>query len=104
MISADLDEIKTRINVWLRKTPIQGKVIKTFSTVGGGSLPGEVLDTYALAITPINSSATEISENLRKYKTPIISRIESDQVILDARTVLPKQDNIVIEALNNITI
>ena len=104
MISADLAEIKMRINVWLRKSPIQGKVIKTHSTVGGGSLPGEVLDTYVLAIAPINSSASKISESLRTYKTPIISRIESDHVILDARTVLPKQDHIVIEALNNITI
>ena len=93
-----------RINVWLRKSPSQGKVINTHSTVGGGSLPGEVLDTYVLAIAPINSSASKISESLRTYKTPIISRIESDHVILDARTVLPKQDHIVIEALNNITI
>ena len=104
MISADLTGIKERINTWLRETHIEGKVIKSHSTVGGGSLPGEVLDTYALAIKPINSSASKISYSLRTYETPIISRIEADRVILDARTVLPAQDHIVIEALKNITI
>ena len=79
-------------------------MIKSNSTIGGGSLPGEVLNTYVLAIEPKTSTANKISAQLRSYETPIIARIESDQVILDARTVLPDQDNIVIRALKEITI
>ncbi|GIS68552.1 MAG: hypothetical protein CM1200mP8_1100 [Chloroflexota bacterium] len=78
--------------------------MKSKSTIGGGSLPGEVLDTYVLSISPKTVSANKITASLRSYKTPIISRIEADQVILDARTVLPAQDDIVIQALKELTI
>ena len=54
--------------------------------------------------TPKTVSANKITASLRSYKTPIISRIEADQVILDARTVLPAQDDIVIQALKELTI
>ena len=104
MISADLSDIKQRATDWLETTKIKGEVIKSNSTIGGGSLPGEVLNTYVLAIEPKTSTANKISAQLRSYETPIIARIESDQVILDARTVLPDQDNIVIRALKEITI
>ena len=104
MISTDLPEIKRRTNTWLKNSDVQGKVMKSKSTIGGGSLPGEVLDTYVLSISPKTVSANKITASLRSYKTPIISRIEADQVILDARTVLPAQDDIVIQALKELTI
>ena len=104
MISADLPEIKRRTNTWLKNSGVQAKVMKSKSTIGGGSLPGEVLDTYVLSISPKIASANKITASLRSYKTPIISRIEADQVILDARTVLPAQDDTVIGALTELTI
>tara|TARA_Y100000590_G_scaffold396873_1_gene477943 strand:- start:12060 stop:13418 length:1359 start_codon:yes stop_codon:yes gene_type:complete len=103
MISADLTDIKKRATSWINNTQIKGQVIKSNSTIGGGSLPGEVLNTYVLAIEPETSTANKISAELRSYKTPIIARIESEQVLLDARTVLPTQDNIIIQALKEIT-
>lgn len=104
MISANLSELRLRANTWLKDSAIRGEIIKTQSTIGGGSLPGDTLETYALSIKPIKSSVNELSANLRLYKTPIISRIESNRVILDPRTVLPSQDEVLIKALNNITI
>lgn len=66
------------------------KVVPAESTVGGGSLPGETLSGYALAV--VVDSPDSLSASLRASDPPVIARIENDQVLLDPRTVLPEQD------------
>ena len=77
------------------------KVIKGFSTIGGGSMPGETLPTWLLAISGQKKSKM-IFDSLRKSNPPIISRIENDMVLLDPRTVLPKYDDILISIISKI--
>ena len=77
------------------------KVIKGFSTIGGGSMPGETLPTWLLAISGQEKSKI-IFDSLRKSDPPIISRIENDMVLLDPRTVLPKYDDILISIISKI--
>ena len=36
---------------------------------------------------------------LRQYRTPVFARIQSDQVLIDPRTLLDGDDKIVVEAL-----
>jgi L-seryl-tRNA(Ser) seleniumtransferase len=58
--------------------------------VGGGSLPGETLPTWLLALavdSPAGSAA-----RLRAGEPPVIARIEDDRLLLDPRTVLPEQE------------
>ncbi len=70
------------------------------STVGGGSLPGETLRTTLLAVTPPDSP-DRFAERLRSGPTPVIARIEDDDVVLDPRTVLEHQASIVVEAVKS---
>ena len=68
--------------------------------VGGGSLPEESLPTWLLAL-PVKK-ANALLNNLRSQPQPIIARIEDGLVVLDPRTVLPAQDTLVLDSLQEI--
>jgi len=77
----------------------RGSVIEGESTVGGGSLPGENLPTYLLALDV--RSPDKFLQNLRMQNPPIIARTENDQVLLDPRTVRPDQEGALLVGLKN---
>ena len=77
------------------------KVVKGYSTIGGGSMPGETLPTWLLAI-PGEEKSKIIFDLLRKSNPPVITRIENDMVLLDPRTVLPKYDGVLISIISKI--
>lgn len=90
MISVNTKELELRIQDW-KNSLGHGQVITGESTIGGGSLPGETLPTFLLALSP--RSPTRFLERLRSGNLPVIGRIQEDQVVFDARTVLPFQDH-----------
>lgn len=57
------------------------------SQIGGGSCPGEYLDTFVTSLAHPEKSAAEIEEALRHWEVPIIARIAKDRVLLDPRTL-----------------
>ncbi len=64
-----------------------GRVVQLKSTVGGGSLPGQEIDSYGIAL-----SGDKTSE-LRKLKIPIIARMEGSDTVIDLRTVDAEDDS-----------
>jgi L-seryl-tRNA(Ser) seleniumtransferase len=99
MISRNLEEIKVAADNW-REYLGHGEVIPGFSTVGGGSLPTEEMPTYLLALEPGQPDA--FLRLLRQANPPIIARIETDQVLLDPRTVLQEQEAALLRNLAHI--
>ena len=85
MISLSAERIRERAESW-RQTLGLGEVIRSESTVGGGSLPEECLQTYVLALDV--RSPVQFLKRLRDANPPIIARIENDRVLFDPRTVL----------------
>jgi L-seryl-tRNA(Ser) seleniumtransferase len=69
------------------------------SAVGGGSAPGNGLPTVLLAIARGGESAGAIEAGLRALDPPVITRIADDRVVLDLRTVLPEQDELLMALL-----
>lgn len=61
------------------------------SQIGSGSLPTDLLDSYALAITPMaekgerDASLVNLAAGLRKLPKPIIGRIHDGKLLLDLR-------------------
>ena len=98
MISKPPQEIKARAQAWAKHLK-KGKVIPGESTVGGGSLPGESLPTWLLALDV--PKADKFIAQLRKQNPPVIARTEKDRVLLDPRTVLPEQEGALLVALKN---
>ncbi len=100
MIAAPPDTLHKRAEQWaarLQKAGIPATVEKSASAVGGGSLPGETLPTWAVVLRPRN--ATRMAAMLRAWEPPIIARVEEDAVWLDPRTVLPEQDEALLEGV-----
>jgi len=89
MIATPLELLKERAAAWAA-TLGQGEVLLGESTIGGGSLPGETLPTYLLALSV--SKPDRVLTRLRQQRPPIIARLDENRVILDPRTVLPEQE------------
>ncbi|MGB9723009.1 MAG: L-seryl-tRNA(Sec) selenium transferase [Chloroflexia bacterium] len=101
MISQPLEEVGRRARRWRRYLAERGlaaRVVPSETAVGGGSLPGQTLPTWALEIQGL-PSADEAAGRLRRWNPPIIPRIEGDRLLLDARTVLPEQEKTLLEGL-----
>jgi L-seryl-tRNA(Ser) seleniumtransferase len=69
------------------------------SVAGGGSLPGEGLDSVLVEVDPAPAGAAEVLARLRAGDPPVVARIERDRVVVDLRTVPPEQDALVARAL-----
>jgi L-seryl-tRNA(Ser) seleniumtransferase len=63
------------------------EVRQSISQVGGGSLPGQYLPTFVVAVSSSAKSTQAIETALRNGNPPVIGRIESDQYLLDVRTI-----------------
>ena len=72
----------------LARGPVNAQVIPEQDQVGGGSVPTQLLDTYAVAIQPASCSVDGLEERLRLGgETPIIGRIARERYLLDVRTL-----------------
>lgn len=71
------------------------------SPVGGGSLPGFELPSWAVSLHG-GLEPNELSLGFRNSKVPVLSRIREDRVQLDVRTLLPGEDMICSDALKEI--
>jgi L-seryl-tRNA(Ser) seleniumtransferase len=90
MISMKLDQIKERAELW-KDMLGKGEVCSGKSTIGGGSLPEEMLPTWLMALKI--SQPDRFIKKLRLADPPIIARIEENQILFDPRTVFPEQDD-----------
>ncbi len=66
-------------------------------TVGGGSLPSEVRESWGLAIDVEDPEA--FLGELRTLEPPVVGRIRNDSVQLNFRSVLPKQESMLIDGI-----
>ncbi|HSD76322.1 MAG TPA: L-seryl-tRNA(Sec) selenium transferase, partial [Solirubrobacteraceae bacterium] len=73
------------------------EVVAVDSTVGGGSLPGETLPSFAVALAV--RSATRLLPALRRGSPAVVGRIADGRVLLDLRTVHPADDGRLAEAI-----
>ena len=100
MIATPLEAIQERAEAWaerLREAGAAASVVDGRSAVGGGSLPGETLPTKLVAIEA--DSPDELARRLRLGDPPVIGRIEGDRLLLDPRTVLEGEDELLLEAV-----
>jgi L-seryl-tRNA(Ser) seleniumtransferase len=90
MIAAQPDAIRLRAATLAANLPAAVEVVATEATIGGGSLPGETLPSFGLALR--GGSADRTLAALRRGTTSVVGRIEEGRVVLDLRTVDPARD------------
>jgi len=66
------------------------EVVRTAGAVGGGTYPGVELESWALELRA-PGGANRLAEALRRGGPPIVGRIVDDAVLLDVRTVPPRE-------------
>lgn len=70
----------------------------TVAEVGGGALPEAKLPSYAVAIrSPL--PADRLEHALRSHRPPVFARIADDAILIDVRTLLTSDDEVILDAL-----
>jgi L-seryl-tRNA(Ser) seleniumtransferase len=72
------------------------------SVIGGGSTPGQTLDTSLVAVRHSQHSAAKLEELLRRQKPAILGRVEQDEFIIDLRTVGEDQEDKIAQAFEKV--
>jgi len=72
------------------------------SVIGGGSAPGQALDTSLVAVRHRQHSAAKLEETLRRQRPAILGRVEQDEFIVDLRTVGEDQEDKIAQAFEQI--
>ena len=88
MISAQPGDLRARARR-LARGVAEASVEDSESAVGGGSLPGQVLPSFAIRLA---GGGQALAARLRRADPPVIARVRDDDVWLDVRTVLPRDE------------
>ena len=107
MLNASPEELKRRASALLRRLRrrvgapdgVRMIVRAARAPVGGGSLPGVEMPTAAIRIEGPAVPAQRLEAALRRQSPPVVGRVEDGAVLLDVRTVLPRDEACLIEAV-----
>ena len=94
MVGLSGGDLEARALRWSEGLGGSASLLEGLSTIGGGSLPGETLPTWLLALDGrgVEGGPDELARRLRAGDPPVLGRIEDDRLLLDPRTVLPEED------------
>jgi len=67
--------------------------------LGGGSIPTQELPTCCIALKPASMTVDRLAAALRTGKPSVVGRIQEERLLLDLRTVMPRQDQALVEAV-----
>ena len=99
MLGAANEELRRKaekLHSLLTRAGIETVIVPTAGQVGGGSVPGQDLPSWAVAF---GGNVNALEEKLRLGPTPIIGRIHEGQYLLDVRTLWEEDFPIIVEAV-----
>ena len=103
MLAAKPEELRLRAEnlcALLEARGLDCQVIPEQDQVGGGSVPTQLLPTFAVAVDPRHVTVDGLEERLRKRtETPIVGRIVKDRYLLDVRTLWDKDFRYIADAV-----
>ncbi len=77
-------------------------VVAETACVGAGRLPCGQLASWCIALTPKQGAIDRLANALRSGTPSVAARIEADRLLLDLRTVFPRQDQDLVAAVEGI--
>jgi len=90
MITEDKEKVLERaekLSCILIKRNIKNNIIETEAKIGGGSMPEETVESYAVCF---NGDAVLLEKKFRANDIPIIGRIKNNHFIIDAKALKEK--------------
>src|SRR6056297_222836 len=108
MITEDNEDVKWRANKLLEKINninsdlINTELCKTNSMIGGGAYPLDNLESWGIKLSIEENSEKDLEKKLRGGEIPIIVRIVDGKIIIDCKTILNKDYDIITKAIKDI--
>lgn len=107
MMRESQDSIRTRAQAVKtilenKKSSLKIQLQEGFSTIGSGSLPTVNLPSAVLAITHPTLRADQLARKLRIGTPCVFTRVQENTVLLDFRTLLPDEEELLLQALQQI--
>lgn len=105
MIAASVEVVRERARILFDKCRnlLAGQctftMVPTHSRVGGGAMPEQNLDSWAVAVQPIALKVNQLEKRLRQTSLPVIGKTEADRFLLDMRTVADDEIDLLVESL-----
>lgn len=104
MLAAHADELRQRATTLCERLNGSGVAAAPrdgFSAVGGGAYPEAELPTTLVAVD-LGRPAHEAERALRAGEPPVIARIADSTLVLDPRTILPGEEEALVQALRRV--
>jgi L-seryl-tRNA(Ser) seleniumtransferase len=105
MIAASEEVVRERArSLFVRCTNVLAEqctftMVPTHSRVGGGAMPEQNLESWAVAVQPKGLKISQLEKRLRQTSLPVIGKIEADRFLLDMRTVAEDEIDLLVESL-----
>ena len=99
MLTAPVKDIEARaeaVAAKLRDVRIDVNVASSSASVGGGAFPTAAIPSRAIVLS---RNAQEAEKRLRLGEPTVIGRISERSLLLDLRSVLPREDDLLAEAI-----
>jgi L-seryl-tRNA(Ser) seleniumtransferase len=62
-------------------------------------MPTQKLTTWCVAVSPAEMSVDKLASRLRGSKPSVVGRVHEGRLLLDLRTVFPRQDIVLVAAV-----
>jgi L-seryl-tRNA(Ser) seleniumtransferase len=101
LLRVPLERLVERVEGWRARLGTRARhaaLVRTDAAVGGGTLAEAPLPSAALGLK--SASPDALAEALRRARPAVLGRIAGDVLLLDARTVLPDEDEALLRALH----
>lgn len=90
MIAAPVERLRARAEWLAAALGPRAVALESEAAVGGGSLPGEILPSYAVALSVEHPDVA--ARRLRLGEPAVVARVADGRLLLDLRAVLEEQD------------
>ena len=99
MLGASQDDLHRKaeaLHARLAQAGVEAQILSTDGCVGGGSLPNQILPSWAVAL---GGNVNALEEKLRLGTPAIVGRIHDGQYLLDVRTLWEEDFPAIVEAM-----
>jgi L-seryl-tRNA(Ser) seleniumtransferase len=75
------------------------KAVADVTYLGGGSIPTQQMPTWCVSLAPREMSVDQFAKALRVGAPSVVGRVKEDRLLLDLRSVAPRQDRLLVSAV-----
>ena len=84
------------------KSSVEIELEEIKDQVGGGTAPDVYLDGYAVSISSKDKTAEKIEREFRNLDVPIIVRVAHDKILIDVRTILDDDIELLVDEITSV--